>query len=304
MRHAPFAALVASLALSVAAAQESTPTVRLRLPSRPAAAVTGSAFLAQARGANVAEREAGVAREVERGNVPDFLRVLCPVTLRADDRDGRARTLTVYVTPDYLAIGSDADFARMPLTPAAAERIAAGLGCVLPTRRVVDAIHAQAEIKLAPSPLKPTSEMVLPSYFLAHQRRIEAQWQALGSRARRGALTAGHKKDVVRSARLLTRPGRVAIYGWHRTNGRPIQPLSTVHTSDYADYSHGVRLVHETARIDGQPRRVVEVLSDPTLWPLLSDEGPLPAPQGHDPAAKRGLRHGLLGVGGQDASAD
>ncbi len=41
-----------------------------------------------------------------------------------------------------------------------------------------------------------------------------------------GKLIAGHKKDVVITNRLLTMPKRVAIYGWHRPNGSPIQPLA------------------------------------------------------------------------------
>lgn len=40
------------------------------------------------------------------------------------------------------------------------------------------------------------------------------------------ALLAGHKKDLVLTRRLVGRPDRVAIYDWHRLDGRPIHPLS------------------------------------------------------------------------------
>ena len=86
-------------------------------------------------------------------------------------------------------------------------------------------------------------------------------------------LKAGHKKDVVISPRLQARRGRVAIYGWHRTSGSPIQPLSTVHGASYVDYSHGVRLVRDEARLDGRPASVSAILRDAVLHPLLSDEG-------------------------------
>ena len=69
-----------------------------------------------------------------------------------------------------------------------------------------------------------------------------------------GALVSGHKKDVVLTNRLITHPGQIAIYGWHRGIGEPIQPLSTVHGAGYADYSHGIRLVSQMAMIDGKLR--------------------------------------------------
>ena len=103
---------------------------------------------------------------------------------------------------------------------------------------------------------------------------MEQQRAAYG--AAPGALTAGHKKDLVLSQRLWEQPGRVAIYGWHRADGTPIQPLSTVHGARYADYSHGVRLVSQTMFVDGRPTRLLDALADEQLGPLLSDEGPLP----------------------------
>ena len=71
-----------------------------------------------------------------------------------------------------------------------------------------------------------------------------------------------------------------ADYGGKRVlrihpDGQPIQPLSTTHGDWYADYSHGVRLVGKIMLIDGEPRKVAEVLRDPELSPLLCDEGAL-----------------------------
>jgi hypothetical protein len=114
------------------------------------------------------------------------------------------------------------------------------------------------------------------AYLQQHDALVEQQRAALG--AAPGALTAGHKKDLVLSARLWQQPGRVAIYGWHRPDGTPIQTLSTVHGARYADYSHGVRLVSQTMFVDGRPARLLDVLADAQLGPLLSDEGPLRPP--------------------------
>lgn len=41
------------------------------------------------------------------------------------------------------------------------------------------------------------------------------------------------------------------------------------------DYSHGVRWIHGTMVVDGVERLVADVLRDPELAPLVSDEGPL-----------------------------
>jgi hypothetical protein len=88
-------------------------------------------------------------------------------------------------------------------------------------------------------------------------------------------LMAGQKKDLVVSNRLWRKTGRVAIYGWHRGNGTPIQPLSTVHGARYADYSHGVRLVSAVAFVNGQARSIFDILEDPRLAGIVSDEGPI-----------------------------
>ncbi len=102
---------------------------------------------------------------------------------------------------------------------------------------------------------------------------IKEQRVALGCPL--GALISGHKKDVVLTNRLSEILGRVAIYGWHRLSGIPIQPLTVVHGANYADYSHGIRLVSNVVLIDGKPRSIYEVLEDPKLATILSDEGPI-----------------------------
>ncbi len=83
---------------------------------------------------------------------------------------------------------------------------------------------------------------------------------------------SGHKKDVVLTTRLRNHSDRIAIYGWQRRNGKPIQPLSTVHEDRYADYSHGIRLVCETVWIDGEPRSLYETLKSFELAQLLTYE--------------------------------
>lgn len=243
------------------------------LGGTPGVGPGGAAILSQVGSANSAQREAALLAAVERGETPRSFGDFQRVTIRGRDAAGREHVLEVWVSPDYLSVGTDADPVRIPLRPATAQRVCDRLGCLLPTRKLVNAIYEQASVKLSPRPLPPGPAMTTTSYFLRHNQEIEAQLRAQG--APRGALTAGHKKDLVISPRLQARSGRVAIYGWHRSSGSPIQPLTTVHGADYVDYSHGVRLVRDAVRLDGRPHSAAAILKDATLHPLLSDEGRL-----------------------------
>jgi len=219
------------------------------------------------------DRDRAVVVELERGNVPSFLSHLTPVKLAPPG--GRAAA-TIWVTPDYLAIGSDEDFLYVPLTYYSATAVADHFGCVLPTPRMVDAIYEQSAHHLRPAPL-PAGPMMRSNLYLSeHQQRIDQQRLGLPL----GQLISGHKKDLVLSNRLRQVPGRVAIYGWHRAPHDPIQPLSTVHGARYVDYSHGVRLVSTTVVVGGRSRSIYDALRDSKIAPVLSREGVTPDPWG------------------------
>lgn len=243
------------------------------LPPRSPQALSGSAFLEHTSRLNRTEREAEILKQVLSGNVPDFMRSFQPITVSAKGADGHMHTATVRVLPDYLAIGSNEDFVNMPMDPMTAQKIADQTGTVLPTRKLVNAIYSQSEIKLPPRPQPPGPQMMSNAYYSKHAQTLAKQRTEAGSQL--GQLIAGHKKDVVITNQLVKHPDKVAIYGWHQPNGKAIQPLSTIHENTYADYSHGVRLVAGTMTVDGVEKSVTEVLKDPNLAPLLSDEGPL-----------------------------
>lgn len=239
------------------------------IPCRPADASGGAAFMKSIAGLSRDDREEAIAAEISRGNIPEFLRRFRYVTVTAKDPSGRERTATVEVMPDYLAVGSDADFVRVAMSPLTAQRIADCFGCSLPTRKIADDIYRQAAVKLEPIPLTEAREAV--ETFIKHNDLIERQ--RAGKEL--GLLVAGVKKDVVVSNRLGEKPNRVALFGWHKMDGSPIQPLTIVHVNWYVDYSHGVRLVRRTVSLDGKPRDIRHVLHDAALCGLLSDEGPL-----------------------------
>lgn len=235
------------------------------IPDRPKDAMTGTEFLRLSHDMTLGAREALALQEILRGNVPSVNRQMKPIQLWLNEGRDLA---TVWVMIDYLAIGSDEDFVRIPLNPMSAQEIADNFGCMLPTPKLVDKIYAAADIKLTPQPLQPGQKMVYNGYFLRHNDLIEQK-----NDPTKAVLVAGHKKDVVITNRLLFRPNRVAIYGWHDPMGVPIQPVSLVHHSHYADYSHGIRLIHTTMLVNGKPYPTAEVLTDINYHRFLSDEG-------------------------------
>jgi hypothetical protein len=264
------AALAANSSL---AAKSCANSLTREIPARASRAPAGSELMQQLVNFSGSERDTVVVQQVLSGNLPPFLRNLTPVSITGTLADGQDIQVIICVTPDYLAVGNNRDFVRVPMGLPAAAQIADQFGFLLPTTKMVDAIYAQAVVRLAPSPMKPTSQMSSTTYLMQHNQTVDGQRAPLGQTL--DQLTAGQKKDLVLSLRLRSAPGRVAIYGWHRTNGVPIQPLSTVHDALYADYSHGVRLVSETAFINGKAYSLVDIMQDPNLARIISSEGPI-----------------------------
>lgn len=238
------------------------------IPAPAHGATTGSAFVQRTTGWDGRKRQTAALEELRRGNLPDFMRQLKPVRLLAVAQAGRKIEAVVWVTPDYVSIGNDSNFVRMPLSLPVAVSLARDLGFVLPTQKIVDAVYEQADFRFTPQPLPPSVMMRSSQYFAKHNGMIEEQRRGRPL----GELVAGHKKDIVLTNRVFGTE-RIAIYGWHKRDGTPIQGLSLVHGARYADYSHGVRLVYNTVCIDGELRSIFEVLEDPEIAGVLSYEG-------------------------------
>ena len=276
-------ALLISIPQTVPATGANIPTVQAEnpaagIPSRAARALTGSQFAQSILHMDSLQRELMIREEIFNGNIPDFLRKLVPVTLRYAAPGGRPVNATIFVTPDYLSIGSDTDFLRIPMNLYTAESVASRFGFILPTKKMVDAIYAQSSYHLAPQPMPAGPQMRSTEYYRTHNQMIQEQVEVRGIPA--GAFIAGHKKDVVVTNLLTRNEGRIAIYGWHRGLGDPIQPLSTVHGAFYADYSHGIRLISDIVLIDGKRQSIYDLLRDPNLANVFSSEGAIPNPWG------------------------
>jgi hypothetical protein len=243
------------------------------LPKRLGQAPSGSEVMQSLRQTRGSQRDQEVVHQIMSGNIPAFLRKLVPVDIKGTTSNGEPVLVTICVTPEYLAVGNNQDFVRVPMGLAGAARVAGSMGFMLPTTKMVDAIYRQAAVHLAPRPMKPTPQMESTDYLLRHNLTLQDQKKE--ARSHLADLTAGQKKDIVLTNRLRSHPGRVAIYGWHRLNGRPIQPLSTVHGAEYADYSHGVRLVSETAFVNGKPMALTDIMASRDLSGVVSNEGPI-----------------------------
>ncbi|MHC4234694.1 MAG: hypothetical protein ACYSUQ_06230 [Planctomycetota bacterium] len=246
------------------------PAPVLELPSRPSDAQGGSQVAREIRALDVDAREERIYAEVSKGNVPSWLRRMEPVEITGVV-GGREHRVTFWVTPDYLAIGSDEDFLLIPLSGQTGQRIADLVGCSLPTRRMVDAIWASAQVRLIPIRIQPDDSMRTVRYFERHNDLLRGQRHVYDVRP--GAFVAGHKVDVVISPILAEKPGNVALYGWHALDGRPVQPLYTHREDGQVVFSHGIRLVDRSILVNGVGMELAQVLSDPELAGLLSDEG-------------------------------
>lgn len=172
------------------------------------------------------------------------------------------RAAHFYAAIDYFALGEGDDMVRMPLSAVAAQRAADMMGMRLPTARMVDLIWLAAPVRLEPIPMGPPYDTTMQSLRRIYEHDAKVNAVLAQVPGWEGKLLVGHKKDVVIDDALMNRPGMEAIYGWHRKDGSPVQPLSTVHAEMYADYSHGIRFIAATMVIDGEEVAVDDVLRD------------------------------------------
>src|SRR5262249_49437226 len=146
-------------------------------------------------------------------------------------------------------------------------------------RKMVDAIYAEAELKLSPEPIPPTPAMTTVAVFSNHNSVVCGQRMIYLPAHPLGELVAGHKKDIVITPRLQSATNKVAIYGWPQTNRQPIQPLYLDHSATWVDYSQCTRLIQQKVLVNGVAWRLSEALSNPEWAALFSDEGVITNPR-------------------------
>ena len=241
-------------------------TKKIDVPVRTSS-LTGNDFYHQAFAMKWKERDSFVVKEILAGNIPSFLKKFEKIKVSIiDSSTGKTIDAEYFVSPDYLSIGTDDDWARINITPLAAQKIADSFNCFLPTRKMVDDIYNAAKLKLEPVPMYAFRDSTPTMWH--HHLIIE------GQREGRKGLIAGIQKDVVISGKVSRdpKPDRVAIYGWHKLDGKPIQPLYTGHIYWWVDYSQGIRLVYRKIKVGKKWMDYTDVLNDPILKRILCDE--------------------------------
>ncbi len=210
-------------------------------------------------------RDSVTIDQIRRGNMPSHLSRAVVITDTLTDALGNIHAVSLAVSRDVMAIGSDTDYLLIPVLPLTAQRIVNIFDASLPTRKISDLIHRRATVKTTPHPMTPDSTMSTIPVYLRYDSIVRAHYRS-------GDFVAGHKKDIVITNRIGEDPSRMYIYGWHYPDGRAIQPLSGAHNLYHVDYSHGIRLVSNTVIVDGRQQRLKDILADPVLFTLLSDE--------------------------------
>lgn len=249
------------------------------LADKPTATLAGSDFMRRADTTSFWTLEDIIVETVTAGQVPDALRHFRKITFTTPVVDSveilrKKHKVEMWVLPDYVAIGTNDDFVRMPMGPLAAQRIADALDCTLPTPFLVDRIAEASEGHVDIFPFRPLGNRnSQPIVFQDSNNAINAQFKAYGYEF--GQFISGLKKDIVLTYKIMTLTEyerNVAIYGWHHPDGRAQQPLFVRHGNFYVDYSHGVRLIYNKVKIDGVEYNIREILQSPELYRLLSDE--------------------------------
>ncbi len=249
------------------------------LADKPAATLAGGDFMRRADTTAFWTLEDIIVETVTAGQVPDALRHFRKITFTTPVVDSveilrKKHKVEMWVLPDYVAIGTNDDFVRMPMGPLAAQRIADALDCTLPTPFLVDRIAEVSEGHVDIFPFRPLGNRnSQPIVFQDSNNAINAQFKAYGYHF--GQFISGLKKDIVLTYKIMTQTEyerNVAIYGWHHPDGRAQQPLFVRHGNFYVDYSHGVRLIYNKVKIDGVEYNIREILQSPELYRLLSDE--------------------------------
>jgi hypothetical protein len=224
------------------------------------------------------------------GHVPHFMRQWEEVRTGYGGVEAR-----FWVLPDYVCLGSNDDFVRARMNPRTAELIGSTVDAHLVTRKMVNLIYDQAVYKPYAQPWGAPydASMMRTERWSVQDEKIrrqlaEAGWPTaqLNGESRRhrkclgyDMLTAGHLKDVVTGPGMAARQGKnVGIYGWFQKDGSVIQGPSVqwdAHEVTYVDYSQGCRLVYFKMEVGGEERLVEDVLKDPELCALVSDDGPV-----------------------------
>lgn len=208
-------------------------------------------------------------------------------------KDGREFVLPVLSR--VLAIGTSADALRVEVNYLTCQRIADLLDCHLCTPKVATMIFQQAVTKVDPQ----NHPSWVTDGTMANTNRMIEQSALLDSliAPESTELVANEGKFWVITQRFfkpLGNPGmpsfdnwdkpagtvgskhNAANFGFFQRNGVPIQSVGLAHDMSHTDYSQYVTLMSQRCFVGDVEMATADVLKDPNLCDVLSDEGPLP----------------------------
>lgn len=248
----------------------------------------GRAFMESLRSAKLADREAALLKAVDEYDLPAIN--FTPLTTT-----NHAHTATVLVMSDSLMIGAE-NSVRIPASATLCQQIADRLGLMMPTSRVFDLMwRSGTQLEPALQPADPAER---------HKQKLDGSPYFSPSMGDIGASLKYHD-DTDAEIAVLTQPaGPLFAHGkvWLLSNAYANHPVGTAinygyaskkapytsasgikmwqtqgsaHNTAHADHSQIVRLFDPRIVVDGQQMDAHDVLKDPELAPLLSDEGVL-----------------------------
>lgn len=89
----------------------------LSVPERKNNTMTGNEFYHQVFAVDRIQREELAKNEILEGNIPSFLKKFVKIKTSITSENGKVIHAYYFVAADYLSVGSNKDFARIPLTP-------------------------------------------------------------------------------------------------------------------------------------------------------------------------------------------
>ena len=226
---------------------------------------------------DIAGREAYILNAVKDGR---YEGVSVPVSYTE-----KGHTIVLDVLADALKI----EGVRVNVSARLSQQIADVTGMMLMTPKIADVVYHSAKFRIGPSPQTITSAT---SAMINHSQRVDASLAKVqGFDATESPLVDTVGKYWCLSNELKGTTTKALNYGWHFTgtsyqgikgyrcdSGLPynlIQPSATAHDYTHVDYSQIHRTVSEGCIVDGEPKALIDVLTDPDLCYLVSHEGPL-----------------------------
>ena len=230
--------------------------------------------------------EAGAARDsaiLAHATAGDLDIAWVPLSITENDH-----TIEILVTPDAVKLGN----VRINVSAYLQQQLADAFGALLFTPKVADLHFLARTVTIPPFPIPITSST---AGMQTESQKMEDAVAAEGGRPNGGIVGTVGKHWVLTNG-LNTHPGMACNYGWYLPlgtkspwNGVGIYPSNTLralliqqpgyaHASSHVDYSQQANFMHRDCKVDGQPRDLASVLTDPSLASLVSTEGPITVP--------------------------